>query len=327
MRGRIRRRRPICTTSGRARPSTKLSLIHIYANGTMEQPGLKANAKLVGVTLDGNALGSISAEMHSEGSTLQYTAASDLAGAKIDGSGQTQLTGDYQTQAKFTFAGFDIGTAVEIFSPGTVTAQSSIGGVVSLDGPLKRPMALSGAAELNDFDVKLQGVELKSAGPLRFGLKNGTVTLDQVHITGQDTDLTASGTVQAFGAKGSNGGKLDVKASGSVSMAIAHTFDPDILSSGKVEFTIAAGGQVGKPSLTGRVQFDNVNAAIEGIPNGLSSLNGTLVFNEDRLEVERLTATTGGGQLKIGGFLTYSNGIYADLTASGDAVSYTHLQG
>ena len=70
------------------------------------------------------------------------------------------------------------------------------------------------------------------------------VTLDQLHITGQDTDLQASGTVQAFGATGANANRLDLKANGSVSMAIAHTFDPDILSSGKVEFTIAAGGQV-----------------------------------------------------------------------------------
>jgi translocation and assembly module TamB len=175
-------------------------------------------------------------------------------------------------------------------------------------------------AELNDFDVKLEGVELKSAGPLRLGLKNGLASLDQVHITGQDTDLQVSGAVQAFGATGANGGKLDVKANGSVSMAIAHTFDPDILSSGKVEFTIAAGGGTKKPSLTGQVKFDNVNAAVEGIPNGLSALNGTLAFNEDRLEVTNLTATTGGGQLKIGGFLTYRNGVYADLTATGDAV-------
>ena len=115
----------------------------------------------------------------------------------------------------------------------------------------------------------------------------------------------ASGTVQVFGSTDANGGKLDVKANGSVSMALAHTFDPDISSSGKVEFTVAAGGQMKKPSLTGKVQFDNVNAAMDGVPNGLSALNGTLVFNEDRLQVESLTAMTGGGQLKIGGFLTY----------------------
>jgi translocation and assembly module TamB len=207
-----------------------------------------------------------------------------------------------------------------MFLPGRIKAQSSIDGVVTVSGPLKSPMGLSGAAELSNFDVKLQGVELKDAEPMRVSLKDGVATLEQMHIVGEDTDMQASGTVQAFGATDSAGGKLDVKASGSVSVAIAHTFDPDILSSGKVEFTVAAGGRVEKPSLTGRVKFDAVNAAMDGIPNGVSSLNGTLVFNEDRLEVENLTAMTGGGQLKIGGFLTYRNGIYADLTASGDVV-------
>jgi translocation and assembly module TamB len=308
-------------TFAKASPNADGTLTFVAdANGTMEQPGLKATAKLAGVSVEGKMLGGVSADMHSEGNTLLYTATSTLVGAKIDGSGQTQLTGDYETQAKLVFSGFDIGTALDMFSPGTVKTQSAIGGTVMVRGPLKTPTGLSGTAELSEFDVKLQGVELKSVGPLRVGLKNGLATLDQVHITGQDTDLQVSGTVQAFGAAGANGGKLDVKATGSVSVAIAHTFDPDIISSGKVEFTIAAGGQVKKPSLTGKVQFDNVNMAVEGIPNGLSALNGTLVFNEDRLEVANLVATTGGGQMKVGGFLTYRDGLYADLTATGDVV-------
>jgi translocation and assembly module TamB len=290
------------------------------ANGTMEQPGLKTTAKLTRVTLDGKPLGEIAAEAHSEGSKLFYAVQSTLVGAKVDGAGETRLTGDYETQAKLAFSRFDVGTALALFTPGKIKAQSSIAGVVTVSGPLKTPVKLSGAAELSDFDVKLQGVELKAAEPLRVSLKNGMATLEQVHIVGEDTNMQASGTVQAFGSTDAAGGRMDVRASGSVSVAIAHTFDPDILSSGKVEFTVAAGGRTGKPSLTGRVKFDQVNAAMDGIPNGLSSLNGTLVFNEDRLEVENLTAMTGGGQLKIGGFLTYRNGVYADLTATGDVV-------
>jgi translocation and assembly module TamB len=308
-------------TFAKARPDADGTLTLVAdANGTMEQPGLKATAKLLKVTVDGKALGDVSADVHSEASTLFYTAQSTVMGAKVEASGQTRLTGDYETQAKMNLSGVDIGTVAALFSSASVKAQSSMDGVVTLSGPLRTPAGLSGAAELNDFDVKLQGVELKSSGPLRVSLKNGLATLDQVHITGQDTDMEASGTVQAFGATGKNGGKLDVKARGSVSMAIAHTLDPDILSNGKVEFTIAAGGQVGSPSLTGKVRFDNVNAAMDGVPNGLSALNGTLVFNEDRLQVENLTAMTGGGQIKIGGFLTYKNGVYANLTATGDVV-------
>ncbi len=52
----------------------------------------------------------------------------------------------------------------------------------------------------------------------------------------------------------------------------------------------------------------------------LSNMNGTLIFNQDRLQVQTLTATTGGGQMKLGGSIRYRNGIYADLTATGDVV-------
>jgi len=169
-------------------------------------------------------------------------------------------------------------------------------------------------------DVKLQGIELKAAEPLRIGLHNGLATLEQVHITGQDTDMRASGTAELLGATDPKGGKLDVKATGSVSMTLLRTFDTDIISTGKVEFTVAAGGRVMNPELTGKVQFDKVNIAMDGVPNGLSNMNGTLVFNEDRLQVQSLTATTGGGTLKIGGSIRYRNGIYAALTATGDVV-------
>ena len=141
------------------------------ADGTMEEPGLKATVKLAGVMMDGNALGQITADLHSEGSALHYTAQSTLVGAKLDASGETQLTGNYETQAKIAVSGFDLGTALEMFSPGTVKAQSSIGGTMTVNGPLKTPMGISGAAEFNDFDVKLVGVELKSAGPMRMSLR------------------------------------------------------------------------------------------------------------------------------------------------------------
>ena len=290
------------------------------ANGTLTAPGLKANVKLAGVTYEGQAVGDAIADLHSNDKILYLTANSTLVGAKLNLAGQTQLTGDYETQAKLTLTGLDVNKALAIFAPGKITAQSSISGVATVNGPLKTPKALNGMAEFNDVDVKLQGVELKAAEPLRVSLRNGLATLEQVHITGQDTDMRASGTAQLFGATDPKGGKLDVKATGSVSMALLHTFDQDIISSGKVEFTVAAGGLVMNPMMTGKVQFDKVNIAMDGIPNGLSNMNGTLVFNGDRLQVENLTGTTGGGQLALGGSIRYRNGIYADLTATGDAV-------
>ncbi|GGA76770.1 hypothetical protein GCM10011507_30090 [Edaphobacter acidisoli] len=290
------------------------------ADGTVSQPGLKASVKLDGVTYKGQAAGNAVADVHSEGKNLYYTINSTLLGAKIDANGQVQMAGDFPAQGKVTVTGLDVGKPLAMFGASGIKAQSMINGSVTVSGPLKTPKLLSGEGVFNQVDVKLQGVELKAAEPLRIGLQNGVATLEQVHITGQDTDMRASGTAQLFGSTDPKGGKLDVKATGSVSVALLHTFDPDLNSSGKMEFTIAAGGRVMKPALTGRVQFDNVNIAMDGVPNGLSNMNGTLVFNQDRLQVEKLTATTGGGQLNIGGSIRYQNGVYADLTATGDTV-------
>ncbi len=290
------------------------------AHGTMTQPGVKANVTLTTATFRGQSIGEAAVEAHSTGTTMFFTANSTLVGAKLDATGQMKLTGDYETQAKLTVANLDIGKPLEMFGPGTMKAQSLINGIATVSGPLKTPKALRGEAELSQVDVKLQGVELRAAEPLRVGLNDGVATLEQVHITGQDTDMKASGTAQLFGASDPKGGKLDVKAIGSISMTLLHTFDNDILSTGKVEFTVAAGGRVNNPALTGKVQFEKVNVAMDGVPNGLSNMNGTLVFNEDRLQVQSLTATTGGGTLKLGGSIRYKNGLYADLTATGDVV-------
>jgi translocation and assembly module TamB len=290
------------------------------ANGTAEQPGLNAKLSLTNLVVQGKPIGEVSATATSNGSDVNYQLRSTLVGAQVVADGKTSLLGDYQTQAKLTLTGLDIGNAMQLFSPGSIKASSNIAGTVNVSGPLKTPKQLSGNAEFQTFDVKLQTIELSSAEPLRASLKSGIVTLDLLHITGQDTDLHASGTAQVFGDDNPQGGALNLNASGNVNMSIAHSLDPDLISSGKVTFKMAAEGRMKKPQLTGDVQVQNVNLAVSGIANGLSNMNGTLAFNEDRLDVKNLVATTGGGQLKIGGYLAYQKGFFADLTATGDAV-------
>jgi translocation and assembly module TamB len=145
-------------------------------------------------------------------------------------------------------------------------------------------------------------------------------TLEQLHITGTDTDLHASGTAQLLGISDPKGGALALRATGSISPAIAHVFDSEVQASGRLSFDVAAAGQVKDPQLTGKVTIEHVNASMESVPNGITDMNGTLAFNENQLRVQTLTATTGGGKLSIGGSFSYSNGLYADLTASANTV-------
>jgi translocation and assembly module TamB len=290
------------------------------ANGTATEPNVRATAKLQDVVYSGQPIGDATAEVHSQGSRLFFIADSNLIGTKVNLQGQTELTGDYQTQGKLTLANFDVNRPLTMFGPGNIKAQSSISGTATITGPLKTPKALSGDVELDNVDLKLQGIELKAAEPVRMNLQGGLATLREVHITGQDTDMRFSGTAQLFGATDPKGGKLNIKGTGGVSLALLHTVDPDIISSGRIHFTMLVGGLVKKPGFSGKIEMEHANIALDGVPNGLSDLNGTLVFTEDRLQVQNLTGKTGGGELKLGGSLRYNNGFYADLTATGDAV-------
>ncbi len=315
-------------TVRKANPNADATLsLNLDANGSVEQPGLNAQVKLANLLIQGKAIGSANLQAQSQGSLVHYSLTSNLVGAQVTAAGQTDLTGNYQTQAKLTLAGLDIQKVLATFQPGGTVASSDIAGTVTVSGPAKTPTALTGEADFSAFSVTAQGITFKTEGPLRIGLRNGRATLDAVHILGPDTDLRASGATQLFGAidpktgqPSTAAGKLDVKALGSINVAIAKTFDPDLITSGKVVFSVGASGTLGDPALNGSVQFQNVNAAVDGVPNGLSNMNGSLVFNQNRLVVQSLTATTGGGQLKLGGFLTYRDGFYADLTATGDVV-------
>jgi translocation and assembly module TamB len=297
------------------------------ANGTLEQPGLKASVKLADVVVEGKPIGSANINAYSQGSNLFYNLTSTLIGTNVAASGETNLTGDLQTQAKLTIANFDVGKPLALFEPGGLQARSDITGVITLNGPAKFPEKLAGSGEFSNFAVTAQGLTFKAAEPLVVGLRDGLATIDRVHIVGPDTDVRVGGNARIFGAvdpktkePSMKAGLLNVNATGSISMALASTFDSDLITSGKVVFAVGATGTIGDPQLTGKVTLQNVNLAVDGIANGLSNMNGTLVFNQDRLNVQSLVATTGGGQLKIGGFLTYRNGLFADLTATGDTV-------
>ena len=293
------------------------------ANGTVEQPGLSAHLALANATYNKQSVGQLNADVRSDRDIVFLNAHSDLLNAKLDVNGQVQLTGDYPMQAHAAFSNLDVAPVLKLVGS-TFDATSAAAGELNVSGPAKKPAALSGSLTVTPLRVKAQGLEFAAASPVRATLNAGTVRLNELHITGPDTDLTASGSVQVFSADGkplpAQGGRIDAKANGSLDVGIAHRLNPEIIASGKVDFNVAATGTTSKPDLSGKVNFANTNLAYADIPNGLSNITGTASFTEDRLVVDSLTATSGGGRIKLGGFVQYRGGLFADMTATATAV-------
>ncbi len=292
----------------------------VDADGTIQEPNLHAQVQLADITYLQKKLGELTLNANSVGSTVNYQIQSTLVGAQIAANGHTSLQGDYETQAQMTLTGVNVANLLDLFAPGEVNATSQISGTVNISGPAAKPQQMTGTAELTTFGVTIQNVQLTAQGPIRASLRDGVASLDQFHITGRDTNLQASGTAKILGDANPEGGRLNVKANGNLNLRLIHTLNPNYITSGNVILDLGVQGRVDDPSLSGTLKFDRANFAMDGVPNGLSDLSGTMVFNQNRLEVRDVSASSGGGKVTLGGFVAYQHGLSADLTANIDNV-------
>ena len=291
-----------------------------HASGTFDSPSILAGIHLRNLVLGGQPAGSLEVVAHTQGSTAYFTAQNSLAAAGLQVKGQTALHGNFETQANVLLTNLNIAPVLRAFHVQSVTGNSSIGGTINVAGPLREPKQFSGDAEINQFSATLQGIALQAAGPLRASLHDGILHLTQAHITGPDTNVSVTGTAALMGDQA-----LAITGNGAVNMTLAQTFDPDITSSGHLDFNLDASGTLTQPLFSGKVRLNDVALALKDLPNGISKLNGNLIFDQNRLQVQDLVGTTGGGQLKFGGFLAYQQGLYGDFTAAGKDIRVRYL--
>jgi translocation and assembly module TamB len=290
--------------------------------GTFDDPLLQVDATLAGLTVNGEPLGSLGMAAHTANRLVTYDVSTRLETARLTLHGQTALTGDHATQAKLDFPRLNLGKLFNLANVQGISDESALTGTITLDGPLARPAEMRGEARLGQLAATVTGVHLHSAGGVHATLDHAVIRLDRLHVTGEDTDLDAQGSLSLQGDR-----QLDLTASGSVNLKVAETLDPDLTAGGSATLQVEAHGPLMNPSLRGRIDFQNGSLALEDLANGLSQLHGTLEFNQNRLEVKSLTAMTGGGQLTVGGYLAYQHGVFADLTATGTGIRIRYPQG
>jgi len=302
--------------------TTGMLNFNVTGSGTLHNPQLDGHITLANLTLGGEPVGSAQITAHAANRAVIYDITTHLEAAQLTAHGETALTEGYATQAKFNFSQFDIGAVLKMARIPGLTAQSALAGTITVEGPLAHPEQMRGDARLQDLAATVVGVHLHSQGGAHATLANGRISLDPLHITGEETDMHVAGGLDLQGKH-----RLDLATSGTINMKLAETLDPDVTASGTTTFQVEAHGTLQNPGLRGRIDFQNASIALEDLPNSLSQLHGTLEFNQNRLEVRSLTARSGGGSLSVTGYLAYQHGIYADLALTGKGIRLRYPQG
>lgn len=295
---------------------------HATGSGSLDSPQINAVFTLTNLILNGEAAGDLDATAVTHGSDLQLSAHSRFHNAHLTLEGSIRLRELFPAQLTLTFSNLDIDPLLRAYLQGTITQHSSVAGSVMLRGPLLEPRDLSLAGDLQQVLVDMENVKLQSEGPVRFSMSNGVFTLSRLHIVGEDTDLTAQGSLPLQGT-----GATHLAAQGKLNLKVLESYNPDLVAYGITTIDLSVRGSVLQPDMTGRVQISNAGISYIDLPNGLSQINGAMFFNENRLQIESLTAHTGGGTLNVGGFISYSNGLYFSFTAKGSDVRLRYPPG
>jgi translocation and assembly module TamB len=91
---------------------------------------------------------------------------------------------------------------------------------------------------------------------------------------------------------------------------------------------LSAAGTVSSPVLQGRLEVKNTFVSHNDFPSGLSDLNGVLLFDQNRIQIENLNGTTGGGTIALTGFASYQNGLLQmDIGATAQGVRLRYPPG
>ncbi len=288
-------------------------------SGTIDEPVINGHLQVNNLVLNGESVGGFAADVVTHGRQLQLTARSNFSKASFSLDGNVELEGDMPGNLTMQFSNLDIDPFLRTEVRGRITGHSSMEGQATLTGPLKQPALLSGDFKINAFKVEVEKVPIASDGPIELRLANEVISVQRAALVSEDSRLALSGSMSLRDNR-----RLDLRADGSVNLKLVHTLDPDVTSYGGVTLAITVTGNTAKPLINGRIEIVHAGLSMIDLPSALGDVNGSFVFNQDRLEVEHLTARTGGGLLTFGGFVTYGQTIGFDLTATGSEIRFRY---
>jgi translocation and assembly module TamB len=295
----------------------------VRVSGSPAQPSLEAHFHLKDLAVDKERAGDFYVDAVTHGRQLDLKAHSDFDKADLTINGTVALEHDFPADLNLAFHHLDADSLLRMYLPGKITAHAPLDGTLQVRGPLRTPRDLKAVAELQAFSVEIEHVPVQSVDPIRFEIADQVVIVENLHLAGSGTDFTAHGRAHLTGAQ-----ELDIRLDGSVNMTLLQSLNPKILARGTLGVNLNASGTLQQPVLQGRLEVKNTFVSHNDFPSGLSDLNGVLRFDRNRVQIESLQGTTGGGTIALTGSATYqSAALLLDLGATANGVRLRYPPG
>ena len=272
---------------------------------------LDGQVTVTSLSLEGRPLGNLQAVSSTRGNLMTVKMQAELGKAKVAGSAEWSLTGTSFGLGQIEASGMTFEHLQAVGLIGDPDSQlpfdGSFDGEFGFSGPVLNPRNWTAALKVTRVEVhprnseKREEMTLRNAEPLLAYLDARGVRLQSAKVEGKATRLEATGTI---GFRGRNQWNLQVL--GSVQLSMLSNVEPDLEAAGVSHVDAAVRGTLDNPQVYGTLELKDGSLNLKGIPNGLESVNALVRFDRNRATVERFTANTGGGAVRLSGFVGFA---------------------
>jgi translocation and assembly module TamB len=295
----------------------------LQGSGTLDAPVINAAVQVHDLVLDHEAAGSLNLEGVTKNAELRVTGYSDFTRGNFTLEGTVAMHGDYPAKISAHTDHLDVDALWRAYLGQQLTGHSAVGGVVTMQGPLRYPSQWTMSGDLTDIGIEFEYAKMHNEGPVRFNYAEKTIHIEPLHMVGEGTDVTGEGSID-FESKH----ELELTGNGQVNLKLLGSINPDLTASGLMTIHMKVGGTLKDPRPHGTIAVKNGAVNYAGLPSGLSEMNGALTFTRDRVHIEQLTARTGGGTIDLKGDATlFNQQINFNLTAVGKDVRLRYPPG
>lgn len=296
--------------------------IHLQVAGkvrpnTFEPSSMDGGANLSRLSLNGRELGDASIKAVTFGSAIRVTYSGNLRDTQFRGNAEARLTTGTPIHGSLQMDRIGLTTLKELFS-GTrllLPVEGYVDGDMAFDGLLEKPSAIDARATIRDLNIKsvpaagalataaVPQIVLHNNAPILLDIRNGELSVVDFEVDGAETTVKVTGSVPLSGEK-----SINLKAVGKADLALFTLFDANVRSSGSSELEANVTGTIDSPNVSGRLGVRNGSFFPSDLPNGLSDVNGTVTFSRNRATIEKMSGHSGGGDITLGGSLSFGNG-------------------
>ncbi len=263
--------------------------------GTVRISSLRAGSELVG---------DLTGRVNSDGKRLHMALETSLVKGKLAGEVDLSLADSYPIQGQLTAEGIDLDPFIKSgLHLKALTSHSRVDGHFQLSGELLKPDTIAVDANVSQVVFAFENVTLQNVGPIRLVYRKSDVHVEQAELKGPDSNFKLSGVVRF-----NRDQPLELRVLGAINLKLIEGFVPALQSQGAAQVDAIVQGTFGQPRINGRARLENAALNYSDIPIGLSNVNGELIFSSDHVSFSNLKAEAGGGQLLLGGIVTFVPG-------------------